>query len=267
MLAAGDVLCHIHLRGPVGAALAAKQARLDAERESLQAIDALTTDQLPILLKRLTHDPDPAIRLRAIEALLRHEERQTGCPTCAARAARPFANMDAVVAKATEDQRQQLRAHLAAIKAIKHDILGIPAHSEGAARQELTNGPEQPHDQPTGTSAEVPESPDHHHAEHAETAEVAPSGWSASFDQALAESEGEDDEEELSAARPVHPSEYDALGLITLADGTVTHPLGDDTAHQILNGTISREDAKGLHDNAVAKQNRMFGSLSHIKKL
>jgi hypothetical protein len=250
MLAAGDVLCHIHLRGPVGAALAAKQARLDAERESLQAIDALTTDQLPILLKRLTHDPDPAIRLRAIEALLRHEERQTGCPTCAARAARPFANMDAVVAKATEDQRQQLRAHLAAIKAIKQDILGIPAHSEGAARQELTNGPEQPHDQPTGTSAEVPESPDHDHAEHVE--DIA-------------------DEEELSADRqPVGKptvQEYDALGLITLADGTVTHPLGDDTAHQILNGTISREDAKGLHDNAVAKQNRMFGSLSHIKKL
>jgi hypothetical protein len=183
----GGPLCHIHERGPAGAALRNKQAASEREADALAAIDAAPPD-LQVLLRRLAYSPDESIRLRAIEALLKWEERRTqGCSACAARAARPFANMDAVVAKATEDQRQQLRTHLAAIKAIKHNILGIPA-------EENANGTEREHQGPTRTSAEVPESPDHDHAEHVESAEVAPSGWSASFDQALAESEGEDDE-------------------------------------------------------------------------
>jgi hypothetical protein len=74
------------------------------------------TDDLAVLLQRLTKDRDPQIRLRAIDLLLKHEERRSAkCPECERRAERDRLNVE-FTRVLTDDERQQLVTVLAAYR-------------------------------------------------------------------------------------------------------------------------------------------------------
>jgi hypothetical protein len=68
-----------------------------------------------------------------------------------------------------------------------------------------------------------------------------------------------------SEAEPPQPHElprehWDAVGLIVLENGTVTHALGDDYAQKILTGEISFEDAVARQRRAERDANNMVAS-------
>lgn len=78
----------------------------------------LRKDELAALLQRLTRDRDPGIRLRAIEAVLKWQERE------AARSMESSGtSYDKLLTYATPAQLATLREHVAAIAATKQQIL------------------------------------------------------------------------------------------------------------------------------------------------
>jgi hypothetical protein len=111
----GSGMCHIHAATMKG--------------KSISPIIQTDIDELSIL-KRLTRDADPRVRLRAVEALLKERDRQ-GCEACAAREARS-ADLDFVVTHATEDQKSALRELIKQINALKASILGVEATPESS---------------------------------------------------------------------------------------------------------------------------------------
>jgi len=114
-------------------------------------IAAQDTDDLGELLRRLTKDRDSAIRLRAIEALLKYQERRTGCASCKANAQRETSS-ERFIAYATDAQCDQLRALIAGITTIKAGILEYIG-AGGTPHQEASYGTKRQHDQSTGTRA------------------------------------------------------------------------------------------------------------------
>jgi hypothetical protein len=104
--AAGDTVCAIHNPNAVPVGIVAQQ----------------DTDDLRELLRRLTRDRDPAIRLRAIEAQLKREERQTqACPKCAAGAEDERAR-NAYLDAMTVDERTELAVLVGQFRALKGRI-------------------------------------------------------------------------------------------------------------------------------------------------
>ena len=70
-------------------------------------------------------DRDPAIRLRAINAYLDLDGKQ-GCPTCAHYAQNSL-NIERIVQYATDEQANEMRAHIGVIKAHVVSIKAIKA--------------------------------------------------------------------------------------------------------------------------------------------
>ncbi len=102
--AQGKTLCSVH----------------DPTRAPYGVIKDQETQDLGELLRRLTKHSDPAIRLRAIEAILKREE-QGGCVVCKARADRDR-QTNAFVCALTDDERARLAACLDALDACKATI-------------------------------------------------------------------------------------------------------------------------------------------------
>ena len=127
-------------------------------------IAAQDTDDPRELLKRLMKDRDPAIRLRAINAYLDLDGKQ-GCPTCA-RYAQNTLNIDRIVQYATDEQANEMRAHIGvikahvvSIKAIKAKVLDYIAAGGTPHEEEISHGSERQHDQSAWASAAVPVAP------------------------------------------------------------------------------------------------------------
>jgi hypothetical protein len=74
----------------------------DPARKAGGIIAQQATDDLPTLLRRLTKDSDPAIRLRAITSLL--DRQDAGCPVCKAGETRA-ARMQTFIAALTEVEK------------------------------------------------------------------------------------------------------------------------------------------------------------------
>jgi hypothetical protein len=74
----------------------------DPARKAVGIVSQQATDDLPTLLRRLTKDSDPAIRLRAITSLL--DRQNAGCPVCKAGETRA-AKMQTFVAALTEVEK------------------------------------------------------------------------------------------------------------------------------------------------------------------
>lgn len=105
--AAGDTVCAKHQKDAAPTGVIAQQ----------------DTDDVRVLLKRLTKDRDSSVRLRAIEAILRWEEReQRRCAVCDQRAASAAAN-ESIVAHATYEQRAQFARLLGEIATLKAQVL------------------------------------------------------------------------------------------------------------------------------------------------
>ena len=121
-------------------------------------IAAQDTDDVRVLLKRLTKDRDATIRLRAIEAILKWEERrQTSCTACAERASSEQ-RTDELLAHASPEQRQALLEVFKALNDIKADIRAY-IDAGGTPFKETGHAVEQ-RDQPSGTTAEVSTTPE-----------------------------------------------------------------------------------------------------------
>jgi hypothetical protein len=86
----------------------------DPARKAVGVIALQDTNDLPTLLARLTKDRDPAIRLRAIEAVLKRQEQ--GCPVRASASTRA-ARMTTFVAALTENEKIEATTLTAAWKA------------------------------------------------------------------------------------------------------------------------------------------------------
>ncbi len=82
-------VCHVH------AAVAAGEA--------LGALTEPVIDEMKIL-KRLTSDASPQVRLRAVEFLLNWQHKQRNCPACAARSERNEELAERVAAASDEDK-------------------------------------------------------------------------------------------------------------------------------------------------------------------
>lgn len=83
---------------------------------------ASDTDDLQVLLRRLTKDHDKAIRLRAIEAILKWEERQsTACAACTARS-KEERQTTALIDGLSDEERTSLLAALATLRAVRETI-------------------------------------------------------------------------------------------------------------------------------------------------
>ncbi len=81
-------VCHVHQQVAAG--------------EPVGALTEPVIDEMKIL-KRLTSDANPQVRLRAVDLLLNWQHKQRNCPTCAARSERDKEIAEQMAATSDED--------------------------------------------------------------------------------------------------------------------------------------------------------------------
>lgn len=182
------------------------------------------TDDTRALLKRLTRDRDPAIRLRAVTELLKVEEREASgsCPTCSANAERGR-DADYILARALDTQKAELLSLLRQVKNLKCIIAAQPVRpvdSDGNPLIELA--PPTDHRKPFEPAPPLVREP-------AKPRAVEPP----------------------PVPHVVIPREdYDDLGLVEVR-GVLTSTLGDEYVEDLRSGRISLADAKAQRARAV----------------
>jgi hypothetical protein len=203
----GEQLCAVHRPGyvPKGAAVPKPKvlthqqrlemfARSSDERIAMQAISLLEK-------RRGTNDPEPR-------------------ETCAA-----------LVAALTDDEREELSAIIAELKAFKERIYlrrpdlrpaGYLVRAEDAPLPVVEDLQQPPPAEPL-IVAEIPSEPE------------PTIGQPFSLSSAL----------------------YAEVGLETLSNGAVTHPLGDEHAQRILDGSIPFDEARAAHDASLRELDRL----------
>jgi hypothetical protein len=189
-----------------------------------------------VLLKRLMKDRNPTVRLRAIEAITKREERRaSACPTCASASADAEVRAQFVDAL-TLEELDSLSKSLAEVRALRTSVY--------TRRPDLR--------------------PDHFRmpepvvavAATSLVAETAPPDAPRPVRQRRAAPVATAD----AAPTTLDRARWPEVGLEEL-QGVVTHALGDEHARAILAGEIAFEDAKAAHADAVARQRRMAASL------
>lgn len=212
-------VCHIHQRQAAGLPQA---GQLFAPQHD--------TDDPLVLLRRLMKDKDPTVRLRAIDQILKLEEKRKVDTSDRDE----VANIPDAMRRLTFAQRIELRQLLLAVKQLR-TIASTQALTYDDENQVYLDEPQEPE------HATV--QPDHQ-----------PPGQSA--DSAAPTCEQPDDRVAEAAPVQVAPELFEELGLFE-ENGTVTHALGDDHAQQILTGVISLDDARRQHTESSKKLDRM----------
>ena len=115
-------LCHIHKAGAIGAPFKVK-------RKSPEQV-----------LDDLMHSRDESIRLRAADAFLKRQERETLCPRCAANRADERERMSAIH-RLTHEQRCQVEDLIRMVRAIL-DMARLQALTWDEDRQQYIDKPE-----------------------------------------------------------------------------------------------------------------------------
>ncbi len=216
-------VCHIHRAAAAGGSVSPLTTR------------AMGTDDIPRILLKMFSDPDATVRLRAIDAWQKFEERQ------AARGKRESPWHD-LIAAMTEDERDHVRGCLETIATIKDtvfernprlmpDDLTLERRRRRDAEEHRRALDQQPPSVPVPT-VEV-------------TSDTAPTPVQTHVAPPRTE---------LTADL------WEDVGLFEL-NGVVTHRLGDEHAQQILTGEISYEDARAAHEAARAQAQRIAASI------
>jgi hypothetical protein len=187
-----------------GEFLCARHAPASAEAAKV------TKDDLRAIASKLTRDPDPAIRLRAIDLLDKWESRD--------REARANKGIDLyadVVLRLTNDQKERLAVLLTEIAAIKAAAQTQPVQPEPERPSLALNSlrPVAPQVEPEPAAALA--------VQHDEDEPAAPAP-------------------KPKPAPPITPARAEYLGLIRV-NNRWTHPLGDEHAQRLISGEIQPE--------------------------
>jgi len=197
-------------------------------------IAAQDTDDVVVLLRRMTKDREPSIRLRAIEAILKWEERNVqACATCAANA-KLTNDSRRFIEYASDAQRERLGVVLAEFYALRADVQGY------IDRGGTPNVPAEPTPDAPTPDAPMPDAP----MADTETpdAPAAP---------------------RTSIPPPLTDEERERAGLVVI-NGRLTHAKGDEHAEKILSREIPTEQAAHEHAEA-SRQIRLMArsAISH----
>lgn len=171
------------------------------------------------ILRKLTRDSNPQVRLRAVDLLISLKQKQEkGCRQCTDRAAKEAATED-MLHRLTIEQRTRLRELIAEVNAIKAAaLMQIPTWD--AERQcYLDESPP-----PMACTAPPAVSPAPAIADAPACSVPPPS-------------------DVPPVPRELPRELWEAAGLIVLDDGTVTDALGDEEPQRILSGVVSFAEA------------------------
>jgi len=183
-------------------------------------------------LEMFAQSSDERIAMQAISLLEKRRGTQESSPR---------EESAALVAALTDDERDQLAAIIGQLKAFKEQIY--------LRRPDLRPaGYRLPDDDPvvmvpTSTPTQVEPAP------KPQPVVEKPRGPQAS--------------EPYSLPRDL----YDQVGLETLPSGEVTHPLGDEYAQNVVNGTISFDEARAQHQSSLHELNRFDASPTKPRRI
>jgi hypothetical protein len=236
----GEQFCHKHKPGAQPTPLIAAQQ----------------TDDPVVLLKRLMKDRDASIRLRALEAFMKWEDRRSvGCPKCEA-VALAAREQEKFINGVTDDERERITDLLALLDDEIHAVYdrdpdltpdgysppskeqtdGPPEQAQSTQplrdREADTDGTEQQHREPAGTGGAI----------SLETAERERPAADAAPDP-----------DQVAPPYYVPPDRYADVGLFLMEKtNTWTHSFGDDHAQKILSGEITL--AQALAEQALSQR-------------